>query len=250
MRILRWARGAKQLSRVLRGNHRSTTLGLNSACISLTLAKTRVNFVELLAEVPPFINLKYSNTNTMKTCLITILAAVAAVTQLAAQPAQPSITSIIQTSTNQTNIVHIADFQYVKVLTAVDQQSSGAIHLGGATFSIPSLPNGNGPFGFIWNSQWQTTGIGSLVGLALAGPADVTITSGSATRTPSTPLLVTLEIGPGAYSVTNSVTLGPGQGAAINLESSTDLVTWASATNGVYTVPAAMFFRLHLQRIQ
>ena len=187
----------------------------------------------------------------MKTYLITILAGIAAATQLAAQPSQPSIVSIIQTSTNQTNIVHIADFQYVKVLTAVDQllpsSDSGAISLGGVSFPIPTQPNGYGPFTYAGNQLIQ---VGSLVGVTLAGPADVTITSGGSIRTPSTPLLVTLEIGPGAYSVTNSVTLGPGQGAAINLESSTDLLTWGPATNGVYTAPAAMFFRLHLQRIQ
>lgn len=190
----------------------------------------------------------------MKTCLITALASIAAVTQLAAQP---SIVSIIQTSTNQTNIVHVADFQYVKVLTAVDQLpigngtsagiGSGAIGLGGVSFPIPTQPNGWGPFTYAGNTLVQ---VGSLVGVALAGPVDVKITSGSVARSPSTPLLVTLEIGPGAYSVTNSVILGPGQGAAINLESSTDLLTWGPATNGVYTAPAAMFFRLHLQRIQ
>ena len=185
----------------------------------------------------------------MKTYLIAVLAGIAAATQLAAQPSQPSIVSIIQTSTNQTNIVHIADFQYVKVMTAVDQLPipNSAISLGGVSFPIPIQPNGYGPFTYAGNQLIQ---VGSLVGVTLAGPADVTITSGGSIRTPSTPLLVTLEIGPGAYSVTNSVTLGPGQGAAINLESSTDLLTWGPATNGVYTAPAAMFFRLHLQRIQ
>jgi hypothetical protein len=201
----------------------------------------------LIPEARPFINLKRSNALPMKRCLITVLAVVAATTQLAAQPTQPSITSIIQTSANQTNTVHIADFQYVKVLTAVDQLNNGFLSLAGASFRLPTTPNGDGPFVFHDSTSSQ---VGSLVGLTLAGPADVTITSGSGTRPPSTPLLVTLEIGPGAYSVTNSVTLGPGQGAEINLESSTDLLQWASATNGVYTTPDVMFFRLHLRRIQ
>jgi len=192
----------------------------------------------------------------MKRNLIVGFAVVAMATQLVAQPTQPSITSIIQTSSNQTNVVHIADYQYVKILTAVDSLNLsaagsppgtvGTIALGGVSFVIPFQPSGDGPFVYNnWASQ-----VGSLVGLTLAGPADVKITSGSTTRTPGTPLLVTLEIGPGAYSVTNSVTLGPGQGAEINLESSTDLLTWTSATNGVYTAPDAMFFRMHLRRIQ
>jgi hypothetical protein len=166
--------------------------------------------------------------------------------------AQPKILTFIQTSTTQTNTVHVGDFESVKVLTARDYASSSFLY----GFIEVSKSEGS-----LTNKILSNTGQAGAAAplfpenLVIAGPADLTISSsilagGNIQRTAAMPLVVTLEISPGAYSVTNSVTLGPGQGAEINLESSTNLIQWAPATNGVYTTLPAMFFRLHLLRIQ
>lgn len=157
--------------------------------------------------------------------------------------AQPRIVTITQTADNQTNTVNVADFEYVKVLSGRDLASSYPSTLTVSTAGA--------------NMQW-TIGKGlvsvqniGVDGLVFAGPAQVTVNSGTmAFGTRTSPLFVTLEIGPLAYPVTNSITIGPGQSAEVNLENSTNLVQWTSATNGTYTVQDAMFFRLHLRRIQ
>jgi hypothetical protein len=191
--------------------------------------------------------------------LIALTAILAVVATVQRAEAQPQVVSIVLSGANQTNTVQIASFQYAKILTATDADTSaqttyyytsfGQLTLGTSpaiAFNIPHRPTGdlmpdNGN-GIISSAQ-------SLAGVTVAGPGSISVTTGNNSNR-NGPVLVTLEILPSAYSVTNSVTLGPGQGAAINLEGSTDLVNWSPTTNGVYTAPSAMFFRLHLQRLQ
>lgn len=184
---------------------------------------------------------------------LTVNIAVIATVQRAV--AQPKVVSIVLSGANQTNTLQIASFQYAKILTATDADSStfngwygtswGKLILGPVSFNIPHVPQGepavNGANGFV-NAP-------PLAGLTVAGPTSISVTTGNNSGR-NGPILVTVEILPSAYAVTNSVTLGPGQGAAINLEGSTDLVNWSPTTNGVYTAQSAMFFRLHLQRLQ
>jgi hypothetical protein len=186
---------------------------------------------------------------------LTVNIAVTATVQRAV--AQPQVVSIVLSGANQTNTVQVASFQYAKILTATDADTGarygsfgaysswGQLNLGSIPFLIPHNPAGDpsGNNGNIYNP------VGSLAGVAIAGPASISVTTGS-NPARNGPVLVTVEVLPCAYAVTNSVTLGPGQGAAINLEASTDLVNWSPTTNGVYTAQAAMFFRLHLQRLQ
>jgi hypothetical protein len=133
--------------------------------------------------------------------------------------AQQRIITITQTTDNQTNTVNVADFEYVKVLSGRDlagsYPSSLAVSKAGA------------------NMQWaigkgviSASGNIGVDGLVFAGPAQVTINSGTTAfgGSRTSPLFVTLEIGPIAYPVTNSITIGPGQSAEVNLENSTNLV--------------------------
>jgi hypothetical protein len=85
----------------------------------------------------------------------------------------------------------------------------------------------------------------------LTGPAIVRLEStGGALTTFNGADWLTLEIQPQVFDANKSITLAPGAGAAITLESSTNLVNWSSATNGVYTnVPSAMFFRIKAERL-
>jgi hypothetical protein len=191
----------------------------------------------------------------MKTILAIILAALATVSEVAAQP---QIVSIALSGANQTNTVQIASFQYVKVLTAVDTLignpagTSSQLGIANSWLDVSSLSAGifGIPHTLDRNGDFQYGVPGTLVGLTVAGPVGISVRTGSTPRTSATPVFVTLEICPSAYSVTNSVTLGPGQGASINLEESTDLIQWTPTTNGVYTAQSAMFFRLNLQRAQ
>jgi len=186
---------------------------------------------------------------------ITVSAIIAAFTTVQRAVAQPQVVSIVLSGPNQTNTVQITSFQYVKILTAVDGDTSafngsygsswGQLVLGPLNFNIPHVPQGE-PAAFNGNT---TVNAPPLAGLTLAGPNAISVTSGSNLARNGS-ILVTVEIFPEASSVTNSVTLGPGQGAAINLEGSTDLVSWSPTTNGVYTAQSAMFFRLQLQRLQ
>jgi hypothetical protein len=183
--------------------------------------------------------------------LIALIANIAVIATVQKAAAQPQIVSIWLSGTNQSTNVQIASFQYAKVLTATGApcncDSWGQLIFGTSpaiSFNIPHRPDGDAAI--YVGGTIGTVNAPPLAGLAVAGPTSISVTTGVS----SGPILVTLEILPSAYSVTNSVTLGPGQGAAINLEGSTDLVNWSPTTNGVYTAPSAMFFRLHLQRLQ
>lgn len=181
----------------------------------------------------------------MKTYLIAGLAVLAIAFQARAQS---RIVTIVQAAPNQTNTVHIADFEHVKVLSARDLCGwSTDIDRGRLSIDTQSAKISY----FLANSFRQNITWPDPVGVTCAGPADVAVTSGSfPDRRPDSPVFVTLEVCPSAYPVTNTITLGPGQGAEINLESSTNLVQWTPTTNGVYTAESAMFFRTHLRRIQ
>ena len=192
--------------------------------------------------------------------IITLAANIAVIATVQRAAAQPQVVSIVLSGANQTNTVQVASFQYAKILTATDADtgsydnfSSAYINYGQIIFGTPpgiAFPIPHGPQGDLLNNTGSHPyKAEALAGVTIAGPTSISVTTGSNTAR-NGPVFVTLEILPSAYAVTNSVTLGPGQGAAINLEGSTDLVNWNPTTNGVYTAQSAMFFRLHLQRIQ
>ena len=82
--------------------------------------------------------------------------------------------------------------------------------------------------------------------LIVAGPARFTLQS------PGTPGAVcTFRVTPDAASPTTAEVVPPGTGGArVELQCSTNLVNWQTATNGIYTnQPAAKFFRIRLDRI-
>jgi hypothetical protein len=66
-----------------------------------------------------------------------------------------------------------------------------------------------------------------------------------------TPAYLTVKIMPESYPPDKTVIVVPGTNQVqITLESSTNLVHWSSATNGVYGRPdEARFFRIHLQKL-
>lgn len=85
--------------------------------------------------------------------------------------------------------------------------------------------------------------------LIVTGPATIRLVTTSADGK----ALCTFRINPEAYPPDESAIVMPGTngGARVTLEASTDLTTWAPATNGVYTnLRAAKFFRIAVERVQ
>lgn len=80
-------------------------------------------------------------------------------------------------------------------------------------------------------------------GTTIAGPATLSPTSGN--------IILTVKITPSLYDVNRTLILPPGTNQVfITLESSTNLVQWADATNGVYGSPdIARFFRIRMQKL-
>ncbi|HKQ39299.1 MAG TPA: hypothetical protein VJ063_14570 [Verrucomicrobiae bacterium] len=84
--------------------------------------------------------------------------------------------------------------------------------------------------------------------MAMAGPATVRFKSYSLQRDYGAWL--TVDIQPEPFDVGRTITLAPGNGAAISLECTTNLVNWSPATNGVYTrLNEAKFFRIKAERL-
>jgi hypothetical protein len=83
-------------------------------------------------------------------------------------------------------------------------------------------------------------------GMPVTGPATITA---SCARGNS--VIVTVKITPDSFDVNKTVTLLPGTNQVyITLESSTNLVNWADATNGVYGSPdTARFFRIKMNTL-
>jgi hypothetical protein len=84
-------------------------------------------------------------------------------------------------------------------------------------------------------------------GTIVAGPATITLDSGS----PAQPRLLTVKIIPSTYDVNKTLILPPGTNQVyVTLESSTNLVNWADATNGIYGSPiTANFFRIRMAQL-
>ena len=79
-------------------------------------------------------------------------------------------------------------------------------------------------------------------GSMIAGPATVVLQDG----TLNYPAMLTVKITPSSYDVNKTLILPPGTNQIyVGMESSTNLVNWSDATNGVYGSPeVARFFRM------
>lgn len=90
------------------------------------------------------------------------------------------------------------------------------------------------------------------IGNTLVGPATISFypswTYDSGQKN-SSATCFTVKITPPTYDVNKTLILPPGTNqVAIALETSTNLVNWSTATNGVYGSPdEARFFRIHMQ---
>ena len=116
--------------------------------------------------------------------LIALAASVVVIATVQQAAAQPQVVSILLLGANQTNTVQIASFQYAKVLTATDADTSewqgyywkaiaGANFILGTSpaivFNIPHVPQG------------EPVTLGNappLAGVTVAGPTSISVTTG------------------------------------------------------------------------
>lgn len=92
-----------------------------------------------------------------------------------------------------------------------------------------------------------TTG-GSAASGFIAGPATFVLSPYTGSGSSFVPSYLTLNIIPSTFDVQKTLILLPGPGQFyVSLQSSTDLVNWAPATNGIYGSPtSAQFFRISM----
>jgi hypothetical protein len=150
--------------------------------------------------------------------------------------------------------------RYVTV-TSTDTNSPGTIQvLDGESAEIitTSVPwgVGNNPFCNILKNGITFVGIprssggnAATQGTVVAGPATISIVpyAGPQQGTPG-PVMLTVKITPQAYDVNKTLIIPPGTNQVyVALQTSTNLLFWYDATNGVYGSPdVARFFRIRM----
>ena len=140
-----------------------------------------------------------------------------------------------------TNLISIAEGE-VGELICVEGSGDGSV----VKNSIEVRARPATTFNFVPSSQPHTGGT------TVAGPASFKLwyfSTGSLPQASNAKALMTVKITPLTYSPQKSVTVAPGMGnVQIELESSTNLLTWAASTNGVYN-DDLRFFRVKLTKL-
>lgn len=153
--------------------------------------------------------------------------------------------------TNQTDQLTIQGVETARMISACDHLNpEGVFGLTVAKSSFSISYDNRDLQGYALNPYNNFIPPKSIV---VAGPATFTLLSnyGSNSRDTNQGAFITFEILPATSSVDKTVIVPPQTNKVeITLESSTNLVSWATATNGVYGSPdEARFFRIHLRRL-
>ena len=159
--------------------------------------------------------------------------------------AESRYVTIAVSGTNQTSQLTIQDFEVARMVAAHDPMSF-YFSLTVAKVSFTSQYNYPNLQGVL-----QNDGFVPPKSIVITGPATLTIVSGTPSRTTNNAAFITFEILPESSPVDKTLIVPPGTNQVeIMLESSTNLVSWATATNGIYGSPdAARFFRIHLRKL-
>lgn len=129
-----------------------------------------------------------------------------------------------------TNSIQIMDYETGEYISAVGNSTYISVIKNGLLFSGVSASAASG-------------GVGTTV----RGPALFVLSANS-----GGPSAMTVKITPVSFPPNQTLIVPPGTNQVlISLESSTNLVNWQAATNGVYGSPtSANFFRIHLTNLQ
>ena len=146
--------------------------------------------------------------------------------------------------TNQTDQLTLEDFEVARLASASD--SSSRFELTASTPRFTTIFSYTDLQGCSFCNYYSPP-----KSIVVKGPATFTLTSGIASRSTHDGAFVTFEILPETSPVDKTLIVPPGTNRVeITLESSTNLVSWAVATNGVYGSPIeARFFRIHLRKL-
>ena len=131
-----------------------------------------------------------------------------------------------------TNQIQIADFETGELVTLTPAFNADAI----------ILKNG---------ASIDVTADYPLKKTIVQGPATFIFPNAASTSgSPYPPVLATVKITPASFPPDKTLIIAPTTNQfQVTLETSTNLVSWDSATNGAYGSPdAARFFRIHLQQ--
>jgi hypothetical protein len=132
-----------------------------------------------------------------------------------------------------TNQIQIADYEtgeLVSFLPTPTDTWSVFLQKDGRTFNVPGD-----------SRYYQVGGRGTIV----QGPATFLVWGANGD------VMATVKIKPASFPPDKTIILPPGTNQfQVTLETSTNLVSWLSTTNGVYGSPdTARFFRIHLQQL-
>jgi hypothetical protein len=150
-----------------------------------------------------------------------------------------------------TNVITIADYESAELISVLNTNSSS----GAASLYPTSIRANKNGYSFILRASAARFVNGnndmvavSSVGDVVRGPATFQLTSVSALSAHG----FTLKITPVAFPPDQTLIVPPGTNQVhISMESSTNLVNWATATNGIYGSPnEARFFRLKMTNLQ
>lgn len=161
------------------------------------------------------------------------------------QKATARIVTLLLTGTNQTASLVLQENEGAKLAGGYDYYRAEVSSDSRVGYAEVVKTGARMPLFADWYN-WQRG-----IAFSIAGPATITLSSGVTNRTESQSVFLSFEVLPENYDVNKSITIAPGTGgAAISLENSTNLISWVTATNGVYTnVPSATFFRVKAERL-
>lgn len=171
------------------------------------------------------------------------MVALASATASHAQPRYVTLTA----PSNGTNILHIRHGETAELVSFPNSLNAGAnrkirVEKDGQAWELEREAHLQGE-----------RDLGSPINpFAIAGPARVLLFGGITNSVfLNSPVICTFRVTPDTFPPTGTVVIPPVEGGGVvQLECSTNLLTWQTATNGVYTnLPTAKFFRLTLERL-
>ena len=147
--------------------------------------------------------------------------------------------------TNQTDQLTLQDFEVARLASASGPQNVFSLNVSKSSFSTSFI------YKDLQGRNFCSPYYVPPKSIVVTGPATFTLMSGTASRPIDNGALPTFEILPETSPVDKTLILPPGTNQVeIRLESSTNLVSWATATNGIYGSPnEARFFRIHLRKL-
>ena len=141
-----------------------------------------------------------------------------------------------------TNTIEIADFEVGELISVEGSFGPASAEIVKNGLVFPARPASI-------SASIPTTQTTTTRGTTVSGPATFRIYYNVSGNYSWSGAMMTVKITPLTYSPQKSVTVAPGMGnVQIEMESSTNLLTWAAATNGVYN-DDLKFFRVKLTKL-